>query len=478
MDLFKRQFILSKVPVDLPNWNEVKINDYTLKTHPTIPYTFTKKGDTELHLIGDLYDWVIPFQTNQQILDSIKEGSTFESYVEQLDIFTGQFVLIIKIKEKIVILSDACAQSEIYYDTTFSVFASQPKLICRAIELTPHQNKKLKNFFLSKTFRAKGVFFGELTHVSNVKHLRPNHHIDISQQKINRHFPCAPARLAPLDEAAGRTSVMLRGYLKAIAHRYRMAMAVTAGYDSRVLFISSLELPCLYFVQQHKSMNDNHCDITIPQQLALNFDKEFTVIADLPKDKTEYGDQYTHSIDFPRFPPKPSTGYDDHIYVNGNISKIARNHYGYHKNISAKELAFLSGFKNNKFAIAEYQKWIDSSKDIFEKYGYNLLDMFYWEEKMGNWAAKAKTEGNALGFNQVSPFNSLALLSLLLSSRRELRDSHNNVVYNRIIELFEPSALSFPINPGKKHKVIQLMKSLKIYNLYWYLGVKFQLIKI
>jgi hypothetical protein len=115
---------------------------------------------------------------------------------------------------------------------------------------------------------------------------------------------------------------------------------------------------------------------------------------------------------------------------------------------------------------------------LFHNNGYHVLDMFYWEEKMGNWAAKAKTEANALGQNLISPFNSTELLTILLCTRRSHRDSHKNKLYNRIAELMEPKAIGIPINPCRKQKVITTMKALRIYNLYRYLGVKLQLLKL
>jgi len=169
--------------------------------------------------------------------------------------------------------------------------------------------------------------------------------------------------------------------------------------------------------------------------------------------------------------------YSGFTYINGNISEIARNYFGYQKKPTARNLAFLNGYKNSKAVINEYQDWMDKNVPLFEKFGYNLLDMFYWEEKMGNWCAKAKTEGFAMGVKSISPFNSRQLLTLLLSTNRKHRDSFNNVLYNRIIELLAPEAACLPINPNKKHKLIGIMKTLHIYNTYRYIGTKLQLLR-
>lgn len=479
MSLFQGQFLFTKqIPEShLTDWNKVEIDDYTLLSHPSLNITSAKGNNFELHLIGDVYEWVNPFQTNQQILNSLVKNPTFDKVLEELAGYTGRFLLFYLSSDALHIVNDACAQHEVYYNNSFTAFGSQPKIIGLVDKHSPLTNKAANNFFKSKSFLSKKVFYGNKTHVHNIKHLLPNHHLDIKNKRIVRNYPFEPLNHLSLNEAAGRASLMLKGFLKAIAHRERIALAVTAGYDSRVLFLASLELPCNYFVQKHLYMTNTHHDITIPSQLTKMFGKEFTIIPDIPKQQTVYPEGYETSIDFPRFLNIPSVLYQDYTYVNGNISEIARNYYGYLKKPSARNLAFLNGYKNARAVINEYQDWIDSNENLFKTNGYNLLDMFYWEERMGNWAAKAKTEGCAMGQKFISPFNSRLLLTILLSTDRKLRDSHSNVLYNRTIELLEPEALNIPINPCRKRKIIEFMRTLRIYNTYRYIGIKLQMLK-
>ncbi|MDD4384161.1 MAG: hypothetical protein PHD06_03180 [Bacteroidales bacterium] len=479
MSLFQGQFLFTnqKPEPSLPDWNLVEIDDYTLLSHPLLNYAFAKGNNFELHIIGDVYDWVNPFQTNQQIINSLVKNPTFDKVLEELAGYTGRFIMFYLSSDALHIVNDACAQHEVYYNNSFTTFGSQPKIIELIEKPAPPSNKAASCFFNSKSFLSKKVFYGDKTHVQNIKHLLPNHHLDIKNKRPVRNYPFEPLNQLSLSEVAGRASLMLKGFLKAIAHRERIALAVTAGYDSRVLFLASLELPCAYFVQKHAYMNNTHYDITIPSQLTKMFDKEFTIIPDIPKEQTVYPDDYKASIDFPRFLKIPSVIYHDYTYINGNISEIARNYFGYLKKPSARNLAFLNGYKNAKAVINEYQNWIDSNNNLFKANGYNLLDMFYWEEKMGNWAAKAKTEGCAMGQKFVSPFNSRLLLTILLSTDRKLRDSHNNVLYNRIIELLAPEALNIPINPCRKRNIIGVMQTLRLYNTYRYIGVKLQMLK-
>ena len=312
----------------------------------------------------------------------------------------------------------------------------------------------------------------------NVKHLLPNHYIDIEEKKVKRFFPYSAIELISINHAAKKACEMIKGYIEAASYRSKLAMAVTAGYDSRVLFLASLDVNCKYFVYKHSNMNNQHHDIVIPQKLTKLYNKNFSVIPDVKCSQEKIDSNYEKSIDFPRIGTQSSQYYENHIYLNGNISEIARNYYGYHKFVSPEDLAFLNGYPNEKLVSEEYKKWLETSSEIFEKYGYNVLDMFYWEEKMGNWAAKAKTEASALGRNVFTPFCSRELLITLLSTQRKYRDSHHNKLYNKIIKNFSPKVSKIPINPCKKQKIIRLMKTLRIYNLYQHFQVKYRLLKI
>jgi len=478
MQIFRRQFLLTKENIISFDWEKVKINNFTLHFHPELEYTFTKNENHEIHLLGVLYDWETPNLSNLQILNSLATAETLNEFLEMQSKYAGQYVMIYKSKEYFILLNDACGQKEIYYNSDFTAFGTQPKILNEVIKLIPYQDSSAKNFFESKTFLKKCLFVGETTHAVNVKHLLPNHYISIVEKKVRRFFPTIPIITMSIDEAAKKASKLIKGYLKAMAHRDKIAMAVTGGYDSRVLYLASLDIDCKYFVYKHSNMMDNHYDIVIPKKLTQLFGKQFSVIPDVPSNELQYESNYEKSLDFPRYLTQPSKQFKNHIYINGNNSEIARNYYGYHKQLKPSELAFLYGHPEIPFVIKEYKSWMDNSQDLFKKLGYHFLDMFYWEERMGIWAAKARTESNTLGKTVVTPFNSRELLVTLLSTKRIYRDSENNKLYNRLLDYLNPQASNIPINPSRKQNIIHLMKTFKVYKLYRHYGVKYRFLKV
>src|SRR5450759_1220648 len=287
--------------------------------------------------------------------------------------------------------------------------------------MLPHSSKAASEFYSSSRFNSEKIFIGETTHLENIKHLLPNHFIDTSLKSVIRYFPRVHIKPLSLDQVATEACKMLKGYIKSSANRNNIYMAVTGGYDSRVLFLASLDVNCKYYVVKLSHMDNRHYDIVIPQELTKIFNKQFKIIVESPGNEYENLIQKS-SIDFSRNPNKPDSQFQNHILINGNISEIARNYYGYHKNILHEELAILYGYPGDKFVSSQFEKWLITNSLIFKEMGYNVLDLFYWEEKMGNWAAKAKTEISAYGTIAYSPFCSHKLLTLLLSLPRKYRD--------------------------------------------------------
>lgn len=480
----KNQFLLSKNLSKL--WEQsMKIGPYYLHCGEGLPYCNTSSKQIEIHLIGDLYDWRNSELKNEDILKDLLQFSELKifDFIEKINSYFGAFIFIIVKNDKIYLFNDACGQREVYYTTDFIHFGTQVKLLETVSDLIDHTNKDAIDYYQSSNYQKHKLHVHDFTHKKNVKHLLPNHLINISDRKIQRFFPTEPNKQQPIKVIAQKAAVMLKGYLRAIANRKKLLIGLTAGYDSRVLFLASLGLDCTYYINKMSSMDDDHYDISIAKQLCGIYEKELTIIEkDFFKIQFKNGEakeRYEDGIDFPRFSNIATDTEPDEVVINGNISEIARNYFGYFKNLNETELSFLNEKQNLKLAITQYKKWLDN-KSTFEKLGFNYLDMFYWEEKMGIWQAKARTELFALDRNFATPYNSRGLLALLLSTNRKDRDAYNNQLYNKIIaELSDQNekVLNTPINPSKKNTITKLLKRLRLFNLSKKILLKFQMSK-
>ena len=464
-----RQFLLTKKKDFEIDWIQIDILEFRLFCQPELEVTCEKYKEKEILLLDSLYDWEIPEKTNKEILNELIKLDTFEKCLDRLARYTGEYVLIYRNGNKIYLLNDMGAQSEIYYDTEYTTFGSQAKLIGKVIEIIPHTESDAYNFYTSEKFVEKKLTIGTTTKYKNVKHLLPNKYIDVDEKIVKRFYPTRPLEKITTNDAAEKVVRMMKGYIRAIAERKKIAIGVTAGYDSRVLFFASLNVECKYFVNKNKQKKENHPDLIISKRLAEMYGCPFEII----KNK-DIAEELPDNVDLPIFEThKAEKIYLNHIYLGGGISEIARNYYGSWNNLDANDLAFINGYNGISFVIDEYKKWLND-KRIFQRYGYNLTDMFYWEERIGVWGAKGRTMQNAIGIYGVTPYCSRDLITTMLSTPRKDRNHYINKLYYKILLNMSKDALKIPINPMKKTKIIRYMIRFKVYDLYRYLGLKFR----
>jgi hypothetical protein len=170
---------------------------------------------------------------------------------------------------------------------------------------------------------------------------------------------------------------------------------------------------------------------------------------------------------------------DGIFYINGNISEIARNYFGYHNHLNGEDLNYLNLFGDRyelkAFPTQFYNSWLTKNRKYFKRLGYHYLDMFFWDEKGGNTCGKVYTELKALGFTDVTPYNSRELLKVMLSVKRKYRDIHFNKLYENIImELTDKweQVFEIPVNPVAGQNKIRKMKKFGVYGFYSYYKLK------
>lgn len=82
----------------------------------------------------------------------------------------------------------------------------------------------------------------------------------------------------------------------------------------------------------------------------------------------------------------------DKLHLLGLISEVNRcgyYHNGQHPSvITPKLLVKLAGFENNPIAENGCAQWLDNLPDALP---FNILDLFYWEHRLGVWASYGMT---------------------------------------------------------------------------------------
>ena len=487
---FRRQFLLTPEKIaELRSWPVLRIGQMNLYTHPDLEVTVCRQNSACLVLLGFLFDYENPHRGNQEILQCLSRCECFDALLRLTDRYGGRFVIIYRDNTEFSLFHDAAGQREVYYATDSIAVGSQPKLIRLSTKAIKDTSDAATAFYTSDRFVKKSIFVGDRTHYTNVRHLKPNHYLNILERRSVRFFPAEALCPLPVEEVVTNVGTMLKGFLSAVKHRRRMALAVTAGWDTRILFASSIDMSqdVDYFIFNHGKLSEGHCDIQIPRRMLKQQGLEFHVLRYGQDVDESHLTVFKESIDFPRLELAPFifNGLDryfpDHMLINGNVSEIARNFYETIAHPNGKQLAFVYGYPGLEYAQDTYSQWLHGTRDIFRRYGYETTDMFYWEEQMGNWAAKAKTEYDLAGL-YYSPFNSRKLLTMLLATDRRCRDHHSSRLYRKLLESLCSDVLDMPINPDAKTTMIRIMKRTGVfpllYAVYVYLGTNYPFLRL
>jgi hypothetical protein len=468
---FNQQFLLvDKEVTQLSDWRKEQIGKYTLYAHPTLCVTSRTGISSTLTVLGDFYDFRNPERANSETLNAFAIDCSMDVMLNQLQFLSGIYLVVWHTRDGLFLIPDMCALREAYvWKKADSICAIGSTLtILRAVgDLNPD----LHDFYASDLFKRRYVWVGDKTSYREVTRLKPNHYLRIDTGEVRRFFPVVPVQELELLHAVKEVSAILPGILRSILHREeKLMIGLTAGWDSRLLLAASKAFTSrlVYFVNIYPGSPDY--DHRIPMQLAAKLNLTFLTVH-LGADNN--AEQESIVATFPSGVRQNAIriiGFKKLFRmvksVSGSISEIARNEFGLIEKLSGVKLSALAKFEDHAFCVAEYNEWLHKNQPVFSRFGYNTLDMFYWEEVVANRMGKSTTDCHALHHSILPVFNCRYLMNTMLGVNVRHRDKQNHVLYLELIRALWPEVLSEPINPGIKKRIIRLMQKVKLYNVY------------
>lgn len=461
------QFLLAPQPVEaLHDFPRITIGTYTLHHHPAVQVLKASADTTEVALIGYWYDYRHPEWTDQEILDSLAGIADLNELIRALSPLCGVFLVVHRTATTFTLISDLCCIREafIMHHDQGVVVGSSPNIL-ELVKQLPVQHHE---FYSSPAFDSLRNWFGDNTHLDGVTRMRSNRYLNLHTGKLVRYFPVEKQFTLDVDEGVERILTIFNGILQAATRRERLLIALSAGWDSRLLL--SLARPYLdrisFFVirADHNSVSD----VEIPKRLAWKLRVPFSYLS------------------FPSYKKTVDPGYIDYPFLNainvqatenlinftgprktvtGNISEIARHEYGFVEPVTGELLATFAKYPGQPYCIRHYDAWIQENRATFEANGYRILDMFYWEESLPK-LGKAASEALALGRTIFPPFNCRDLILTFYAIDKKYRAKQQNLLYQKLINRVWPETLSEPVNPDFKKTVIRYLEKLGIYHLY------------
>lgn len=471
---FSKQFFISQKKIKPPDFNhwintELK-NKLFLSSHPELLVTETQNDIVQLILLGTIIDPENTKDSNQSIMNSmLKNTCDFSSIEEFFYSLGGRWVLIVIMKKECRIYHDAAGLKPVFYtqiDQHTCIAASQPALLER-LGFTKKNQKSINTFhqFPNSQSWPLGVI-----PFDNVTQLLPNHFLNFNKQVTTRFWPTEKLKQTDADNdvVINNINQLLRGTIEALTYRNRCIMSLTGGYDSRMLFSTTIGANDNIDFFTIKSSFTPGFDLDIPQKIAHKFkikhnfnqlhqnsDTEEEIISIL---SNNVGDMYLDRS------MKNIVVYakmiNNRTHLPGSIAEIARcYYYPYGKRyspLSGKSLARYCGFTSNPDAIESFSQWLSL---IPTSMPYHVLDLAYWEHRLGVWGACGLSFREGL-IEQIPPMNNRKFMELCLSVPTKDRIVPHNLFRN-IMEVNGPDLLKYLFNDTKENSFLNKSPLLK-----------------
>ena len=476
---YRRQFLLSLAPLEpFANWNCSQIDRYYLYAHPDLEFNQLADPKKTLVLLGDIYDSEEPQKGNAEIMEDIMASAgIIEEFILRIKQYAGCYALLLKNISSTIFVNDARALREIYYCTATNqiICGSQPNLIAEFSnpEIKPTNDNDLLDYYNNYLWDSRWV--GDETYFAGIKHLLPNHYLDINKRKAYRYWPNEPLVRLQLKEAVSKSSAFLQGIMKAIVHRHAVMMAVTSGTDSRILLAASkgLQDKIYYFVNNH-DLGYGNPDISVPVKIFKKNDVKFHV-HDVSNDvDDEFRKVFFHNTFLATERILPSIynvffkKHKEKVLILG-VSEIGRTFYGKApRRLNSYRMAYKLEYKECRYVNKQCEKLVAEMQPVAKKFGINAMVLLYWEQRLGNWGATRNSE-SLIAIEKIDPFNSHLLYETFLGVDEKYRNYLESpcVFFREMIRHMWPDLLEWPINPpyALQDKVIWLLVELGLYEL-------------
>jgi len=365
--------------------------------------------------------------------------------------------LLYKYDSSFIVLGDACHLRQIYFsnvDDSF-VLTSSPKLFLDTFKLDIVSSREKQESIRTPIYiKKESKWYGEESVDDRLSKLLPNHYLDVNKKEKVR-IPFYSQDFSDEEQILEYAKMILSNTFLALSKRYKLIQPVTAGWDSRILLAASREVKDKidYYVFDMSSGTDP--DAWIPANLSkkLNINVDIIVPNTLREDfLSKFNKEHLYS----RVLSKTThiqhhfdRNYENVININGNCTEIARCYYGYtnHKTSFDMLLSF-AGYGNEiPYFTEQLKKWYLRAKPYAEENKIPLLDLFYWEQRIGNWHSVWTSEQD-IAMEEVSPFNNRSLLTALIKVNPRHRISPNFSFFKKLTKHLWEEVLSEPINPN------------------------------
>ncbi|MFZ2650029.1 MAG: hypothetical protein WA210_07970 [Burkholderiaceae bacterium] len=484
--LYRRQFFLGVDDLRaFPRWNRQEIaGKYRLCAHPDLRITHCENERRSITLLGYILDPDNPGANDETIVVSLLEKFSSPTDIPGLTYrLGGRWVIIAHDGEKTVLFHDAAGLRQIYYFQALirgrqeTICASQPGLIAETFSLSPDPGAI--DYVKSRGDSDSEVHWmpGDTSQYRDIRALLPNHRLDLHNSEVARYWPTGRLQSISLDRGVAEAIGLLRGLVESARNRYPLSIAMTAGWDSRLMLAlgkdAKEDLYC--YTMTYPDLSEASRDVWVPAKLLGNIDlvhhliKYPTIINQAFKNIFKKNSSALHRAYCADAQALYENYPADRMCVTGDVAEIAKCYYRLRRNpenrVSANDLARVSKVGNHHFAVSAFDSWLSRLTGDEQ---IDLLDLFCWEQTAGRWHAQIRAEYD-ISQESFAPLNCRSLLETMLAVDKKHRQAPDYTLFRQIISALWSELLLVPINPREKIKwkwiVVDALTRIHLYQL-------------
>jgi hypothetical protein len=474
---FRRQYIIANRELSVNNgWPVIKLMKnpagYYLYHHPDLTCHVIQTAGAEIILLGYAFDPLKPGLDEAGILSELTSARSYADVLTRTLGISGRYVLLYVDEKSVNLCNDATGFREIYYyvNAGLSAAGSTPKILADMLGIGETNDPDIQAFYNSSAFNdLEKRWLGEQTVYDGILHLVPNHWLDLQLGKTVRYWPVAERREQNLSETGDFLAELLTGTYEATAGKFKLYQGLTGGWDTRLLLAASrkyIKDIHYYFLRGFKSDSNlgESGDYTISTSIAAQHNIPLEVIL-LQREITDpefvrvfYQNNHLarkkllpfyfrcHQDKLDQTMTVAGTGSNETLRLMSSIGRNVRD---------ARKIAGLMGYGDLNYAVNAVDRWLIDSKDL-QRLNYKVIDIFYWEQLIGNWGALSGSEQDIVR-EELRPFNNRLIINSYLSLKDKFRYRDYPQAHVYIINKLWPELMQFDLDMrlAKEKKVLR-----------------------
>lgn len=460
--MFDNQYIITNTTLNAPSPDMAcaEFSGVFVYTHARLKCTIANGSLANVLILGIAVNPFNPNETESDIAHRIADTCQNKvAFFEAASELTGRYVVVYASDDAMVMVGDPCHLRQMFYGQLDQniVVTSSIKLFLTSFGLTQQTSVEKQEFMNSSLYKSKyGLWYGDQTPDDRLSRLLANHYLDM-RTTLPQRLPVAYIMPANNEaEIIEYSKNILEGTFDALSKQYKLMLAITAGIDSRALLAASRKYTDKINYYILHDVGTDPSDISVSTAITEKLGVTFSVIPVSPL-RQDFIERFSNEYVDPIVQPglvHTQYYYDqkygtDTINVNGIATEIIRCFYGATKSTPTVDmlLQFSKYGDRIPYVRKEIEKWYEGAKEYAAAMNISLLDLFYWEQRIGIWGAMYRTEQD-VAFEEIAPFNNRKLLLAITRVKIAERNFPNFKFFLRLIENMWKETLSEPINPN------------------------------